>query len=38
MGAASGRELDDNLRGLERGPMSADELAGLRTFGRVVHG
>jgi aryl-alcohol dehydrogenase-like predicted oxidoreductase len=38
MGAASGRELEENLSGLERGPLSEPELGELRAFGKAVHG
>jgi aryl-alcohol dehydrogenase-like predicted oxidoreductase len=38
MGAASEQELDDNLRGLERGPLDPDEMRAIRGFGRAVHG
>ncbi len=31
-------ELDDNLAGLQRGPLSPEEDAWMRDFGRVVHG
>ncbi len=32
------RMLEDNLEAVRRGPLSADELAWMRDFGRVVHG
>ncbi len=38
MGARDERELEENLRALERGPLAAEELAALREFGRAVHG
>ncbi len=38
MGVRHLQELDDNLRGLEQGPLSDDELRGIREFGRIVHG
>ena len=31
-------QLDENLAGLQRGPMDADELRWIRDFGKVVHG
>lgn len=31
-------ELDENLAGLERGPLASDEMERLREFGRAVHG
>jgi aryl-alcohol dehydrogenase-like predicted oxidoreductase len=31
-------ELDENLTGLERGPLTSDEMERLREFGRAVHG
>jgi aryl-alcohol dehydrogenase-like predicted oxidoreductase len=37
-GPASQRELDENLAGLEKGPMSEEEMRWMRDFGRVVHG
>jgi aryl-alcohol dehydrogenase-like predicted oxidoreductase len=37
-GPASRAELDENLRALEKGPLSAEEMAWMREFGRVVHG
>lgn len=37
-GAGNGRELEENLRALERGPLSPDEMAWMRRFGRVVAG
>ncbi len=38
MGVRSEQQLRDNLSGLEKGPMSPDELTWMREFGRVVHG
>jgi aryl-alcohol dehydrogenase-like predicted oxidoreductase len=38
MGASSVAHVDANLDALERGPLSADEDAWMRAFGRVVHG
>ena len=38
MGAASEHELDQNLSGLEKGPLSHDELEFMRRFGAAVHG
>jgi aryl-alcohol dehydrogenase-like predicted oxidoreductase len=38
MGARNERELDENLRALERGPLAPDEMQALRAFGRAVHG
>ena len=32
------QQLDDNLRALEDGPLSADEEAWIRPFGQAVHG
>jgi aryl-alcohol dehydrogenase-like predicted oxidoreductase len=37
-GPASSGQLEENLRGLERGPLSGDEAAWMRKFGAVVHG
>ncbi len=38
MGAANRHELDENLRALRAGPLSDEELARLRSFGRLAHG
>jgi aryl-alcohol dehydrogenase-like predicted oxidoreductase len=35
---ASGQQLDANLAAIERGPLSAEEDAWMRAFGRAVHG
>lgn len=37
-GPASREELDENLAALERGPLSAEEDAWMREYGRAVHG
>ena len=37
-GPASGAQLDENLAALAKGPLSADEDAWMRDFGRTVHG
>jgi aryl-alcohol dehydrogenase-like predicted oxidoreductase len=37
-GPASTAQLDENLAALARGPLSAEEDAWMRDFGRVVHG
>ena len=37
-GPASAAQLDENLGALERGPLTADEDAWMRDFGRAVHG
>lgn len=37
-GPSSRAELEENLRALQRGPLSEDELSWMRTFGRAVHG
>jgi predicted aldo/keto reductase-like oxidoreductase len=31
-------QLDDNLAGLAKGPLSTEETAWMREFGKVVHG
>ena len=31
-------QFDANLKGLEKGPMTSDELKWMREFGAVVHG
>jgi aryl-alcohol dehydrogenase-like predicted oxidoreductase len=38
MGAATEKELDENLAGLAKGPLSIEEDATWRAFGRAVHG
>lgn len=37
-GPANAAQLDENLRALDRGPLSADEAAWMRAFGAAVHG
>lgn len=37
-GPATGAQLDENLAAIERGPLSIEEDAWMREFGRVVHG
>ncbi len=37
-GPASIKQLDENLKALEKGPLDAAELAWMREFGAVVHG
>lgn len=37
-GPASAAQLDENLRAVELGPLSPDELAWMREYGRLVHG
>ncbi len=37
-GPRNAKELRENLAALDRGPLSADELAWMREFGRAVHG
>ena len=37
-GPASGKQLDENLAALERGPVNADEDRWMRELGRIVHG
>jgi len=37
-GPRSQRELEENLAGLARGPLSADESEWMRRFGAAVHG
>jgi aryl-alcohol dehydrogenase-like predicted oxidoreductase len=38
MGVRTLDELDENLRALERGPLSDAEMQRIRAFGRAVHG
>jgi aryl-alcohol dehydrogenase-like predicted oxidoreductase len=38
MGPASRHEMEENLTGLARGPLDADEDAWMRKFGKAVHG
>lgn len=38
MGPASTAQVDENLDAVARGPLSPDEEAWMRKFGRVVHG
>jgi aryl-alcohol dehydrogenase-like predicted oxidoreductase len=37
-GPKSRAELEENLDAVERGPLPADELAWMRSFGQAVHG
>jgi aryl-alcohol dehydrogenase-like predicted oxidoreductase len=37
-GPASGAQLDENLRALEKGPLSEADLSWMREYGRLVHG
>ena len=37
-GPASGAQLDENLKALERGPLGEDEMKWMREFGKLVHG
>jgi len=37
-GPADGRQLDENLAALEKGPLTLEEDGWMRGFGRVVHG
>jgi aryl-alcohol dehydrogenase-like predicted oxidoreductase len=37
-GPASRRELDENLDGVMKGPLTSEEAAWMREFGRQVHG
>lgn len=37
-GPASTAQLDENLRALERGPLSDEELKWMREYGRLAHG
>lgn len=37
-GPASGKQLDENLAALEKGPLDDDEMKWMREFGRAVHG
>ena len=37
-GPASGAQLDENLAALAKGPLSAEEDAWMRDFGKTVHG
>ena len=38
MGPKNGDQLKENLKGLEKGPMTGEEMEWMRAFGRVVHG
>ncbi|MEW5850242.1 MAG: aldo/keto reductase [Myxococcota bacterium] len=38
MGPSSGAQLRDNLRALEKGPLSDEEMGWMREFGKAVHG
>jgi aryl-alcohol dehydrogenase-like predicted oxidoreductase len=35
---ANRAQLEENLRALERGPLSDEEMSAMRTFGAAVHG
>jgi aryl-alcohol dehydrogenase-like predicted oxidoreductase len=35
---ANRAQLEENLRSLERGPLSAEEMTAMRAFGAAVHG
>lgn len=37
-GPRDGQQLEENLRALDDGPLSDDEMRWMREFGRVVHG
>jgi aryl-alcohol dehydrogenase-like predicted oxidoreductase len=37
-GPATTAQLDENLTGLQKGPLTTDEEAWMRAFGKVVHG
>lgn len=37
-GPASTQQLDENLKAIERGPLTAEEDTWMRSFGRAVHG
>lgn len=37
-GSASERELTENLRALEKGPLTAEEMGWMRDFGKVIYG
>jgi aryl-alcohol dehydrogenase-like predicted oxidoreductase len=37
-GPSTRAQLDENLKGLERGPLSTDEMTWMRSFGERVHG
>ena len=37
-GPANAAQLDENLRAIERGPLSDEEASWMRAFGKVVHG
>ena len=37
-GPANEQQLDENLAALRKGPLSDDEMAWMRAFGRAVHG
>jgi aryl-alcohol dehydrogenase-like predicted oxidoreductase len=38
MGVQNEDQLRANLRGLEAGPLTKEEMIWMREFGRVVHG
>jgi aryl-alcohol dehydrogenase-like predicted oxidoreductase len=38
MGPASRQQLDENLNALDKGPLSAEETAWMREYGRLHHG
>jgi aryl-alcohol dehydrogenase-like predicted oxidoreductase len=38
MGVANRKQFEENMSGIARGPMDAEELKWMREFGRVVHG
>lgn len=38
MGVKTQAQLEDNLKGLEKGPMTGEEMSWMREFGRAVHG
>ena len=37
-GPSSQVELEENLAAIDKGPLTAEELAWMREFGRTVHG
>jgi aryl-alcohol dehydrogenase-like predicted oxidoreductase len=38
MGVKTHAQLEENLKGLEKGPMTGEEMSWMREFGRAVHG
>jgi len=38
MGVKNHTQLTENLKGLEKGPMTGEEMNWMRAFGRAVHG